>query len=154
MSDSRKNPNATSRHYYDKADEPIRYPENSVVGVIDTVDRLEEAVTALESGGFLASEIEVFHGQSAAKRLSEATGRTGLAGLAMKLIASIGLPNDETAMKDHYAEALKAGSFLITVLAPTKERQEIAQKLLHEHGGKFINFLGRFTIEPMHSRPM
>lgn len=152
MSDSRGKPNPTSRHF-DQADEPLRYPDNTVVGVIESVKQLEDAVTALERGGFLESEIQVVHGQAAAARLSKATGRKGLTGLAMRLVASIGLPDDETAMKNHYAEALENGWFLGTVPAPTKERQQLASKQLHEHGGKFVNFLGRFTIEPMRRRP-
>jgi hypothetical protein len=148
MPDPRTNQNAAPESA-DRADEPVRYPENAVVGIIDTVEQLEDAVTSLEDGGFLASEIEVLHGQAAATKLSEATGRTGFAGLAMRVIASIGLPNDETAMKNRYAEALQKGWFLVSVLAPTKERQQLATNLLHDHGGKFVNFLGRYTIEQM-----
>lgn len=131
------------------SDEPLRYPENTVVGVIETVAKLEEAIVALESGGFLASEIEVMHGPAAAKRLSESTGRKGFAGLAMRLIASIGLPNDETEMKNRYAEALEKGWFLIAVQAPTEERKQRSTQILQEHGGQFVNFLGRFTIQLM-----
>jgi hypothetical protein len=128
----------------------VRYPENNVVAVIDTLDELTELVETLTGGGFLKSEIQELHGQAAAEKLQASTGRTGLAGLAMRLIASIGLPNDETAMKNRYAQALADGRILVLVEASTDERKELAAKLLREHGGKFVNFLGRYTIEPMH----
>lgn len=132
-----------------KTEKAVRYPENNVVGVIDTVDELVELVESLTAGGFLKSEIREFHGQAAAERLRESTGRSGLAGLAMRLIASIGLPNDETATKNRYAQALAEGRILVLVEASTDERKELAAKVLREHGGKFVNFLGRYTIEPM-----
>lgn len=85
----------------------------------------------------------------AAEKLRANTGRSGLAGLAMQLIASIEMPNDETAMKDRYAQALADGRILVLVEASTDERKKRAAELLREHGGKFVNFLGRYTIEPM-----
>jgi hypothetical protein len=134
-----------------KADDSVRYPENSVVAVIDTLDELTELVESLTGGGFLKSEIEVLYGQAAAEKLRTSTGRSGLAGLVMRLIASIGMPNDETAMKNRYANALADGRILVMVEASTDERKEVAAKLLREHGGQFVNFLGQYTIEPMNS---
>lgn len=127
----------------------VRYPENNVVAVIDTLQELEEVVETLTSSGFLKSEIHEVHGQAAAEKLRASTGRIGLTGLVMRLIASIGMPNDETARKDRYAQALADGRILVLVEASTDERKELAAKLLREHGGKLVNFLGRYTIEPM-----
>ena len=127
----------------------MRYPENNVVAVIDTLEELEELIESLTRGGFLRSEIQVLYGQAAAEKLQASTGRSGLTGLAMQLVASIGMPNDETAIKNRYAEALADGRILVSVEAPTDERKEVAAELLREHGGKFVNFLGRYTIEPM-----
>jgi hypothetical protein len=67
----------------------------------------------------------------------------------MRLVASIGMPDDETAVKNRYAHALADGRILVLVEASTDERKELAAKLLREHGGKFVNFLGLYTIEPM-----
>lgn len=133
----------------DKKEKPVRYTRNTVLGVIKTAKPLEAAVVALEQGGFLASEIQVIHGQGAAAKLAKSTGRPGFRGLAMRLVASIGMPNDETAMKNRYADALAKGWFLIAVRAPSDERQKVASDILQEYGAKFVNFLGRFTIERM-----
>lgn len=135
----------------DKNEDPVRYPTDTVLGIIKTVKQCEDAVAALEGGGFLESEIRILHGKAAAERLANATGRRGLAGLLMQLVESIGLPNDETALKAHFSEALRKGWFVVGVHAPSDERQQAAERLLHEHGGKFVHFFGRFTIEPSRS---
>lgn len=133
----------------DRDDDPIRYPQNRVVGIVDTVEQLASGMGALTGGGFLESEVEVMCGQAAAEKLRASTGRTGLANLAMRLVAAIGLPDDETAMKDRYAEALDEGRFLVSVMAPTEERKSLAASMLQGHGGHFINFMGSSTIERM-----
>jgi len=126
--------------------QPVEYPENRMVGVIDGLEQLRAAVEALTTGGFLSSEIEIHHGAAAAEKLRKETGRTGLANLAMRLVESIGMPNDETVLKNNYADALADGRFLIAVLAPTEERQQSAATLLRAHGGKHLNFFSRYTI--------
>jgi hypothetical protein len=131
----------------DRNDVPTQYPEGRVIGILDTVDQLESAIEALTSNGFLRSEIEILYGEAAAERLSATTGRAGLADLAMRLVAAIGMPDDETIMRAHYEQALRDGYFLVLVLALTEERKSLAARLLEEHGGHFVNFLGRFTIE-------
>jgi len=132
-------------------EESVQYPENNVVAVLDTFEELVALIESLTSGGFLKSEIQVLHGQAAATKLRASTGRSGLTGFAMRLVASIGMPDDETALKNRYARALADGRILVLVEAPTDARKELAAKLLREHGGKFVNFLGRYTIEPMAS---
>ena len=102
----------TGAHARDVNDNEVRYPENRVVGLLATTEQLESAVGALTSGGFLASE-----------KLRANTGRSGLAHLAMRFAESIGMPNDETAIKNQYADELGSGQLLLTVLAPREERR-------------------------------
>jgi hypothetical protein len=120
-----------------------------VLSIVDTLDDVQAAVAALTGGGFLRSEITLLHGPAAADQLGATTGRTGLADLAMRLVASIGLPNDETKVKDVYEQALRDGKFVVLVAAPTEERKALAGQVLRAHGGQFINFMGRFLIEDM-----
>ena len=127
-------------------EQPVQYPENRMLAVIDTREHLRAAIDALTSGGFLASEIEVLHGAAAAKSLQEETGRTGLAHLAMRFVEAIGMPNDELALKNHYADALAEGRFVISVIAPSEERQRTAAQLLRAHGGEDVRFFSRYTI--------
>jgi hypothetical protein len=127
----------------------MQYPEGSVVGIIDTVDQLESAIEALTSNGFLRSEIVVLYGEAAAERLNASTGRMGIADLAMRLAAALGMPDDETIVKEGYEQALREGRFVVLVLASTEERKKLAARLLEDDGGHFVNFLGRFTIEAL-----
>jgi hypothetical protein len=131
----------------------IRYPENRVLGIIDTADKARAAVEALTSTGFLGSEVEVLCGQPAARALRESTGRTGIADLAMRLTAAIGLPNDETALKNRYADAIHDGRFLVAVLGPTDERKALATRVLQDHGAAAIHFFNQLTIETMGDSP-
>jgi hypothetical protein len=136
----------------DVKDKEVRYPENHVVGLIDTRQQLESAVEAMTSGGFLPSEIEVIHGAAASEKLRDNTGRSGLAHLAMRFAESIGMPNDETTIKNEYADGLRNGRLLVAVLAPTEERRRIAGRILEEHGGTNVRFFGQYTIEGPNSR--
>jgi hypothetical protein len=133
-------------------DSPVRYPEDHVLAIVDSVDEVKAAVESLTGGGFLRSEVTVLHGPAAADRLGAGTGRTGLADLAMRLVASIGLPNDETSVKEAYETALRDGRFVVLVLAPTEERKTVAGQVLRAHGGRFVNFMGHFLIEDMPRR--
>ncbi|MEO8201931.1 MAG: hypothetical protein ABI679_15475 [Gemmatimonadota bacterium] len=54
----------------------VRYPLNSVLGVLDTADEASCAVSAL-TGPFLDTEIKAMCGQKEAERLRSGTGRTG-----------------------------------------------------------------------------
>lgn len=127
----------------------MRYPEGNVVGILDNLDQLESAIIALTGNGFLQSEIDVACGEAAAERLAANTGRSGLADLAMRIVTALGMPDDETIVKAGYEQALRDGHFVVLALAPTEERKELAAKLLAEHGGHSVNFLGRSTIEKM-----
>jgi hypothetical protein len=125
------------------------YPEGRVVAIIDTVDHLWAAAKALVTAGFLESEIDIVHGSAAADKLSEGTGRGGLANVVMRLAAKIGLPNDEMALRKRYEEALRNGQFVLAVEAPTNERKVLASRVIHDQGGTFIHFFGQRTFEVM-----
>ena len=125
----------------------VRYPENRVLGLVENPEQLASTVNALTSGGFLQSEIEVICGSAAAERLRENTGRTGLAHLAMRIGESIGMPNDETAIKNRYADALKQGKLLVAVLALSDDRKAEATRILQANGAVGVLFFGKNLIE-------
>ena len=136
----------------DSKDKEVRYPENRVVALLDTRAQLESAVDALTSNGFLPSEIEVIHGAAASDKLRENTGRSGIAHLAMRFAESIGIPNDETTIKNEYADGLGKGQLLVAVLASTEERRKLAGRILEEGGGSSVRFFGQYTIESIRTR--
>lgn len=131
--------------------ETIEYPTNHLVAIVDTQDELKSAMAALTAGGFLESELDVGAGEQLADAVGATTGRGGWSDLAMRFANRLGVPNDESIMKDRYEQALRDGHFVVTVLVPTDERKNVAARILAEHGAHFINYLGRLTIESMHS---
>ena len=133
-----------------RAQEP-RYPTNHVVAVIDTEVPLAQAVESLTSGGFLDTEIQVACGNEMADRLKASAGRGGLTGVAIRVAQRLGLEDDEMSLKTRYEQALRDGSFVLLVAAPTADRKERAAELLRQHGAHSIHFLGRFLIEGMDS---
>jgi hypothetical protein len=138
------------RESADRSAQPVQYPENHVLGVVDTPEQLRSAAKALTGGGFLTSELGVSCGTAAADALDATTGRTGLAGLAIRIAEKLGIENDEMAVKERYEQALRDGRFVVAISAPTEERKALAAKILQENGGHFVNFLGRYTMVRMH----
>lgn len=125
------------------------YPEGRVLAIVETTDQLCDAVKGLIDSRFLASEIEIVHGATAADKLAEGTGRGGLANIAMRLASKIGLPNDEMAMRRRYEEAMRDGHFVVAVTTPTDDRKVLASQVIHDNGGTFIHYFGQRTFEVM-----
>ena len=146
MSDTQPEPGPTTSAS-EVPDKPIRYPTNTVLGVIDASEQLERAVEALTAGGFLASEIEVATGAAVADAVHASTGRTGLAALAVRIAERLGVQDEEMEFKAHYEQALRDGRYVVMVKAPTEERKTRATDVLRTHGAHSVSFHGRFTIE-------
>jgi hypothetical protein len=127
--------------------EPLQYPANHVIGILDTHEQTACAVDGLVTGGFLESEIEILRGAEEADRLDQTTGRRGLVALTIRLFQRIGLENAEIEMKEHYEKALRDGRTVMAILAPTDERKDRAAQILKECGGHFINFYGRLAVQ-------
>ena len=147
MSDPRQDRD-TSRRAAETAEQDIvRYPENEVLSIVDTCDQVESVLKALQSSGFLESEVSVVSGQPAADALNASTGRTGFTDLVLRVARRLGLENNETETKNQYEEAMRDGHYVVGVFTPTDARKELAAQLLATHGARFINFLGKFSIE-------
>ena len=131
--------------------EPIRYPNDNVVVVIDTAKQVEAAVNELTAGGFLESDIGIGSGSEVADAVSKTTGRSGFAAMAMRFSEALGLPNDESAAKARYERAMRDGQFVVTVLAPTPERKQRALDILSSHGAHDAIYFGRFMFEKLKS---
>jgi hypothetical protein len=127
--------------------EPIRYPTNHVLAILDSRGLTTAAVTALEAGGFLDSEIQVGTGAAAADELEATTGRRGLASMLIRLAERIGATDEEMETKNRYEQAMREHRFVLAVAAPTAERKEEATRILREHGAHTMAFFGRHTIE-------
>ena len=127
--------------------EPIRYPTNHILAVVDSRTVTTATVAALEAGGFLDSEIQVGTGRAAADELNATTGRRGLADMLIRLAERIGATDEEMETKNRYEQAMRDNRFVVSVSAPTTERKEQATRILREHGAHTIAFFGKHTIE-------
>jgi hypothetical protein len=135
----------------ERSAERIEYPTNHLVAIVDTTEQVEPLIEALTTGGFLESEVDVGAGGELADAVGSTTGRKGWSDLAMRFAGQLGLPNDEMIVKHRYEQALRDGHFVVTVLAPSDERKNAAARILADHGARFINYLGRFSIELIRS---
>ena len=126
---------------------PVRYPVNTVLGVVDDVQQVDRLVDALIENGFMESELEVATGSAIADAVHASTGRTGLARLAVQLADKLGVQDEEMEFKQHYEQAMRDGRFVVMVKAPSDLRKQRAMELLNEHGAHAVSFHGRFTIE-------
>jgi hypothetical protein len=133
-------------------EDKIQYPENSVLGVFDSTERVTSAVSALTAGGFLESEIEVICGLEGGEKLRATTGRSGLMNVAMRVVSKLGMPDQETEIKDRYADALTSGRFVLAVRIASDDRKGSATQILKANGARFVHFLGKFVIESMTPR--
>lgn len=130
--------------------DPMRYPENHVVAVLDAPEQVGTVLEGLTAAGFRSSDVTVACGQAAAAALEASTGRKGLSHLAIRIAERIGLANDEMRLKDRYEEALRDGRFVLLVPAVGDDEKTAAAQVLRDDGGHLINYLGRFTIERLH----
>jgi hypothetical protein len=127
--------------------EPVRYPTHHVVAVLDTEEQVADAASALMSGGFLASEVDVTTGSVAADRVAASVGRRGLRGLAIRVAERLGMTDEEMEIKAHYEQSMRDGQFVLRVNAATDARKDVATNILSQHGAHSVNYFGRFTIE-------
>ena len=126
--------------------ENIPYPTNHVVGVV-TPDDVGPVVDALTGAGFATSEIVIGCGAAAADNLRASTGHTGLTNLAIRIADRLGVRDEEMSIKDQYEQELRYGHVVVSVPAADVGQKKLAADVMREHGGHFINYLGRFTIE-------
>ena len=88
-------------------------------------------------------------GAEAADRLQASSGRSGLVGRVLQVADRLGVRGEELETKHQCEQALRGGGVTFVILAPSEERKRRAAEILREHGGHFINFMGRFTIEQL-----
>jgi hypothetical protein len=141
MSDARNTESSGS------AQKDPSYPTNNYLALLDGVEHVASAVAALESGGFLTSEIRVTCGAKAADVLEASSGRRGLRGLAIRIGESIGYTNVEVRVKERAEQALRDGQYVLLVAAHDDQRRAAAERILRENGASEIFYMGRFTVD-------
>lgn len=125
----------------------ISYPTNRVVGTITDAARAHAAIDALLQAGFERADVEILHGQEDMHRLDPTGAEHGvLEQLQRTLIRVIGRA-EEYKHLTHHVDDLRAGRFVIMVLAREREQRAIAADILNANGAEFIAFYGRWAWE-------
>lgn len=130
----------------------IRYPTNRVVGTVADATQAEAALAALLKAGFGRPEIEVLHGEQDVQRLDPTGAERGfLAQFQRTLIRAFEL--EEFKHLTHHLEDVRAGRFVIMVLARRRGQRMVAADILHRYGAEFVGFYGRWAVEELPASP-
>lgn len=125
----------------------IPYPTNRVVGTVADARSARAAIDALLQAGFDRQDISILHGEDDLHRLDPTGAEHGfLAQFQRALIRTAG-PNEEYTHLTRHVEDIRAGRFVIMVLAKQREQRMVAADILNDHGAEFVGFYGRWAWE-------
>jgi hypothetical protein len=115
----------------------IPYPTNRVVGTIADGAHADAAVKALVDAGFDRQSIDILRGQGDLGRLDPTGAEHGLFEPLQRALIRAGSPAEEYKHLTNHVEELRAGRFVVMVLAPKREARIIAADILNAHGAEF-----------------
>lgn len=123
----------------------IPYPTDRVVGTIDDPGDARTAIDTLLQAGFTRDDIDVLHGEAGLERLDPAgTDHGFLARFQRTLIRAAG-PAEEYKHLMRHVDDVRAGRFVVMVLAKEAAERGLAAQILSSHGAEFIGFYGRWA---------
>ena len=124
------------------------YPTNRVVGTITDASQAGEAGAALLAAGFGRDAINVLHGDEDLRRLELTDEQHGLFEQVQRTVIRT-FELEEFRHLTHHIEDLRAGRFVIMVLAKRREQRMLAGDILHRYGAEFVGFYGRWAWEDL-----
>ena len=132
-------------------DDFIAYPTNRVVGTIVDPEHARAAIEALLHAGFARQDIDILHGEEDLHS-PDPTGAEHrfLTQFQRTLIRTLG---DEHKHLQHYVEDVRAGRWVIMVLAKKRDKREAAADILGSHGAESIEFYGRWSWHSLDAHP-
>jgi uncharacterized protein (TIGR02246 family) len=126
----------------------ISYPMNRVVGTVGDDDKARAAIDALLRAGFDREDIDILHDEKDLKRLDPTGTEHGFfAQFQRTLIRALDL--EEFKHLTHHVDDVRAGRFVIMVLAKRRAQRIVAADILHRHGADFVEFYGRWACEEL-----
>jgi uncharacterized protein (TIGR02246 family) len=126
----------------------IPYPTNRVVGTIGDADSARAALTALLRAGFGEQDIDILQGEEGLSRLDPTGAEHGFfAQFQRTLVRSLDL--EEFKHLTHHVEDVRAGRYVIMVLAKRRVQRLLAGDILHRNGAEFVGFYGRWAVEEL-----
>ncbi len=127
----------------------IPYPSERVVGTIADPANARAAIEALLREGFQQSDIDILRGEDDLHRLDPTGAEHGfLARFQRTLIRTLG-PTAEFKHLSRHADDLRAGRFVIMVLAKEREKRNLAADILNAHGAEFVAFYGKWAWQSL-----
>ena len=123
----------------------IRYPTNRVVGTIADAESARSAIEALIQAGVDREDIDVLHGEEDLRRLDPSGAEHGFLAQFQRTLIRLAGPVEEAAHLRHHVEDVRAGRFVIMVLAKDQERRDLVAGILNAHGAEFMGFYGRWA---------
>ncbi len=129
----------------DKPQDLVTYPTNSLLGVIDDPAELGPALRDLEAAGFTGEAVSVFSGEEDAQKIDASGTGHGVLTRLLRLVQAVHAVDQEQLKR--YEEAARSGKHVLAVRVNDSQERERAREVLNAHGGHFINFYGRMTIQ-------
>ncbi len=131
----------------------IPYPTHRVVGTIVDPKDARAAIEGLLSAGFQAADIDILHGEEDLHRLDPTGAEHGfLSQFQRTLIRMAGRAEEFKHLRHHIGD-VRAGRFVIMVLAKEREKRDVAADILNSHGAEFVGFYGRWAWQSLESEP-
>ena len=140
----------------DMHDQPgafISYPTNRVVGTIVDAKEARAAIEALLAAGFKADDIDVLHGEKDLHRLDPTGAEHGFLAQFQRTVLRVAGPAEEFKQLSHHVDDVRAGRFVIMVLAKERAMRHVAADILNLHGAEFVGFYGRWVWRSLDPQP-
>ena len=129
--------------YEDQGD--LKNPVNQVVAILPQEADVQRIIAEMHKAEFASEDIGILSGRKDAHKLDAASGRQGWLTKLARVGPGFG-DLDAGNLKD-YAEALRNNETVIAVAAKHGDKRREIADLLKQHGAKFINSYGMFSIE-------
>jgi uncharacterized protein (TIGR02246 family) len=123
----------------------ISYPTNRVTGTVADAKTARATIDALLQAGFRRGDIEVLHGEDDLSRLDPTGADHGFLEQFQRTLFRTAARNEEYKHLTRHVEDLRAGRYVIMVLARQRDERITAADILSDHGAEFIGFYGRWA---------
>ena len=129
----------------------ISYPTHRVVGTIIDPKDARAAIEGLLRAGFQTADIDILHGEKGLHRLDPTGAEHGFLAQFQRTLIRLAGPAEESTQLRHHIDDVRAGRFVIMVLAKEREKRNLAADILNSHGAEFVGFYGRWAWQSLDS---